>query len=105
MNSRVASHPNPRLRQYVPTVILSVLCVYFAFYMLFGPRGIFALGRVGDTLDQKRAEYYALRDQRQNLESDVKLMRPDSLDPDMADEQARKTLGYMKPDEIVIDLQ
>jgi cell division protein FtsB len=83
---------------------MAVLCVYFSFYLMFGPRGYFALQHVQEQLVEKNAEFAVLKDKRDHLDSDVHLMRPDSLDPDMADEQARKNLGYMKPDEVVIDL-
>jgi cell division protein FtsB len=105
MSSRAAIYPSPRLRSYVPTVVMGAICLYFAFYMLFGPRGYFALQRVHENLHQQLNEYQVLKTERKKLAADVQLMRPDSLDADMADEQARKTLGYMKPDEIVIDLQ
>lgn len=81
-----------------------ILCVYFAFYLVFGPRGLLALQRMDATHEAKHQEYETIKTQRENLEADVKLMRPDSLDPDMADEQARKALGYAKPDEIILDL-
>jgi cell division protein FtsB len=101
---RAASTTPAKLRSFVPTLIVAALCLYFAFYLLFGPRGLFALDRAQETLASTRADYALLKNRREKLEADVKLMRPDSLDPDMAEEQARRTLGYMKQDEIVIDL-
>lgn len=83
---------------------LPVLGLYFAFYLVFGPSGLIAWNRLDAHLQETKAVYQDLHDRRESLEADVKLMRPDSLDPDMAEEQARKTLGFTKPDEIVIDL-
>jgi len=80
------------------------LCLYFSFYLIFGPRGYLALQRIEQTLAVKSLAHSELKSKREALESDVKLMRPNSLDSDMADEQARRTLGYLKSDEIVIDL-
>ncbi len=93
-----------RLRHWAVGMILPLLCLYFAFYLVFGPRGLIAWHRIEARLQNTQMTYDGLLAQRQALEADVKLMRPNSLDPDMADEQARKTLGYNKPDEIVIDL-
>lgn len=89
----------------MPVMIMAALCLYFSFYLLFGPRGYLALQRIQDTLVVKSAEQAELKNKREALESDVKLMRPNSLDADMAEEQARLTLGYTKKDEIVIPLK
>lgn len=86
-------------------MILPALCLYFAFYLLFGSYGLLAWNRVQDKLVDTRATYHHLHEQSKALEADVKLMRPDSLDPDMAEEQARKMLGYTRPEEIIIDLR
>lgn len=88
----------------MPSLIMGALCLYFSFYLLFGPRGYLALQRLQDTAATKSVAHHELLDRRQSLEADVKLMRPSSLDPDMAEEQARRTLGYVKKNEIVIKL-
>ena len=97
--------PTLRLRSAMPTLIMAALCLYFSFYLLFGPRGYLALQRIQDTLVTKSVEHTELQTKRESLESDVKLMRPNSLDADMAEEQARLTLGYTKKDEIIINLK
>jgi cell division protein FtsB len=40
--------------------------------------------------------------QRAELERKVKLLRPDSLDPDMLEERAREVLNYTREDEVVV---
>ncbi len=97
--------PTLRLRTAMPTIIMSALCLYFSFYLLFGPRGYLALQRIDQTLAVKSIEHSELLDKRKSVEADVKLMRPTNLDPDMAEEQARVILGYVKPGEIVISLK
>jgi cell division protein FtsB len=95
----------PRLRHWAMGMVLPILCLYFLFYLVFGPRGLLAMNRISDELHVTQQTYHELHDERQVLEADVKLMRPNNLDPDMAEEQARKTLGYTRPDEIIIDVQ
>ncbi|HUF43773.1 MAG TPA: septum formation initiator family protein [Aestuariivirgaceae bacterium] len=46
--------------------------------------------------DKVRAERIAL-DER------VALLRPDSIDPDLLEELARTTLGFVRPNDLVID--
>lgn len=104
MRTHVAT-PTLRLRSAMPTLIMGALCLYFSFYLLFGPRGYLALQRIQETAAVKSVEHEKLVTRREALETDVKLMGPNSLDPDMAEEQARRTLGYIKKDEIVIPLK
>lgn len=105
MTYRRVTTATPRLRHFAPTLVMGVFGLYFAFYMLFGPHGYIALQRLETRHIMTKHEYDVLKEQRQALEADVKLMRPNSLDRDMADEQTRRVLGYTHPDEVVIDLR
>lgn len=104
MTYRRSPVATPRLRHFAPTLIMGAFGLYFAFYMLFGPHGYLSLQRLELRQMSAKHEYDMLKDQREALESDVKLMRPSSLDRDMADEQTRRVLGYAQADEIVVDL-
>jgi cell division protein FtsB len=105
MTYRHVTSYNPRLRNFTPMLVTSAFGLYFAFYMLFGPHGYLALQRLDARQTEIKKEYDVLKVQRESLEADVKLMRPTSLDRDMADEQTRRILGYVAADEIVIDLK
>lgn len=100
MNIPVAH--SPRLRSLMPALIMFGLCLYFSFYLVFGPRGYLSLERLEDNVNVQSAVHEDLKHIRENLELNVRLMRPDSLDPDMADEQVRRMLGYGKKDEIIL---
>lgn len=95
---------SPRLRSLMPALIMFGLCLYFSFYLVFGPRGYLSLERLEDNMNVQNAVHDDLQQIREKLEANVRLMRPDSLDPDMADEQVRRILGYGKKDEVVIYL-
>ena len=43
-----------------------------------------------------------VRNDRMILEARVKKLRPDSIDPDLLDEEARKQLDVAKPNDMVI---
>ena len=47
-------------------------------------------------------ELAKLKSAQAALESRVQLMRPESIDPDMLDELARRTLEYVGPDDLII---
>ncbi|HEY1096597.1 MAG TPA: septum formation initiator family protein [Alphaproteobacteria bacterium] len=104
MNS-YAARPSLQLRRFVVPIVMLVLAFYFAFYMVFGPRGLLALHRMEAKVSATKIERDKLHAQREALQKDVMLMRPSSLDPDMAEEQARKTLGYTRPEEVIIPLE
>jgi cell division protein FtsB len=86
-------------------VVMSVcftLLGYFAWHAFEGPRGFDhheALLARAAKLDEGLATVAA---NRGKLERRVSLMRPESVDPDMLDELARKTLDSAKPDELVV---
>ncbi len=103
MSYRRASIVQPRLRHFAPTMIMGAFGLYFAFYMLFGPHGYLALQRLEMRQMTAKHDYQLLKGQREALDADVRLMRPNNLDRDMADEQTRRVLGYAQQDEIVID--
>ena len=98
----------PYIRRWTKAIrlplLLAFLSAYFAFHLVNGDRGIRAwvqitndLGRAEQTLDRVAAE-------RARMEHRVGLLDPESLDPDMIDEQARRLLNFGHPDDKVIIL-
>ena len=75
---------------------------YFGYHLAAGERGIVAWIRLANELEIAQADLEVREAERRALELDVTLMRPDSLDPDMRDEQARAALGSIGEDEIVV---
>jgi len=75
---------------------------YFAYHSFEGERGVFAYVRLNEQVAIARAHLEDIRAERLAMERRVALMRPNSLDRDMLDEQARAVLNYARPDEIVI---
>lgn len=80
---------------------LCIFC-YFLYHTVEGDHGWVAqmhlqneVGAAQDTLDRLQKEKDALAHR-------VQLMRPESLDPDLLDEESRRKLNYSKPGDIVI---
>lgn len=76
--------------------------VYFAWHGVSGDRGVLALRTLEQEVAVARAELDRVRGEREQLERRVRLLYPQSLDPDMLDESARRLLNYGLPDEVVI---
>lgn len=75
---------------------------YFLYHTVEGERGWVAQMNMQQRVIQAQDHYDRIHKEREALEHRVKLMRPDSLDPDLLEEEARKNLNYSKPNEIVI---
>ena len=90
------------LRGFAFPVIVLGLAAYFGYYLIYGNHGIVNLVRVQHQIAVKQAELDRVRAQRQSLEHRVSLLRPESVDPDMLEEQARARLGLTDRDEVVI---
>jgi cell division protein FtsB len=96
----------PALKRSLRAALGPVLgfCVvgYFAYHSFEGERGIYAYVRLVEQVEIARAHLDDVRAERQTLERRVMLLRSDSLDPDMLDEQSRALLNYARPDELII---
>ncbi len=96
----------PRLRQFLKTLSLylgaGAAIAYFAIQGYSGEYGLNAKREYEATIAQLEAEKSGLKTRRDALERRVQLMRPESLDPDMLDEQVREVLDRARPDDLVI---
>lgn len=86
-----------RLRQIAPQIFWGCLVSYFAFHAVQGDRGVVAWLQMRQQLVALDHQLDDARTERQRLEKQVALMRAESLDPDMLDEQVRRVLGYTDP--------
>jgi cell division protein FtsB len=82
-----------RSRGVVVPVLCAAMIGYFGYHMVEGDRGLKAYARLSAEIARAEAA---------KLERQVKLLRSSSLDLDMLDEQARRVLGVIGPDEVVI---
>ena len=85
----------------IPAVCLLILG-YFAFHAVEGDYGLFALNKLQDREASLLAERDLLDAEKNRLEKQVALMRPESLDPDMIDEKARESLNMAHENDRVI---
>ena len=79
-----------------------LLLVYFAYHTLYGTKGYLAEQNLHTQLDQTNQNLNAVQTDRKGMERRVQGLKPESLDPDLLDEEARRQLGLSKPDEKVI---
>lgn len=83
-------------------VVGSLILVYFGFLAFDTDRGFAALQQVKAEVAVAEARLAETKAQREEVERKVVALRSGSLDTDLLDEQARKSLGYARPGEIII---
>lgn len=91
-----------RLRHAILPMLGVAMAGYFGYHALTGDRSIVAYFRITDEIKAAKAELAQAKAERQKLEHRVSLLRPESLDPDMLDERARWSLGFVGDRDVVI---
>jgi cell division protein FtsB len=76
----------------------------FAGYAIAGPNGLLAWGGYHRDLQERKAELAELQAQKARLKHRSALLDPNKADPDLADELARRDLGLVRSDEIIVPL-
>jgi cell division protein FtsB len=82
--------------------VWALVVLWFGYYAVMGQRGIVAAQRIEAEIAQAAATLDTLRAERAEMENRADHLRSVSLDLDLVDEQARRTLGYGHPDDLVI---
>jgi cell division protein FtsB len=75
---------------------------YFMWYSFYGARGLPYRDRLAGELVVLEKQATDLTTNRIALEDRVKLLRPESIDPDLLDEMARRELNMGKSNDIVV---
>ncbi len=91
-----------RARLVVGPILGISLVAYFAYHLVQGDRGMIAWMRLTQQVRAAKVTLASLEADRAKLEHRVDLLRSEHLDSDMLDEQARRTLNLIAPNEIVI---
>ena len=78
--------------------------VYFGYHVLHGDRGLIALRHLTQTVESTKLAHAQISKTRTALAQRVRLLYPDSLDPDMLEERARVMLNYGYADDVVVKL-
>ncbi|MBX9804700.1 MAG: septum formation initiator family protein [Alphaproteobacteria bacterium] len=91
-----------RFNQIVGPLIALLVMIYFGYHIVQGERGLFSWMRLRQKINESEQHLALIQSEKETLERQVYLLRPDSLDPDMLEERARKVLNWGYPGEVVI---
>jgi cell division protein FtsB len=84
------------------SALCACLVIYFIYHTVQGDRGVLSMMRLQQEVAVAKDTLGQLQDEHKALSHREEMMRPGSIDPDLLDEEARKTLNYSKPNEIII---
>ncbi|MEA1937972.1 MAG: septum formation initiator family protein [Pseudomonadota bacterium] len=87
---------------FVAPIIGAMIIGYFAYYMVYGERGLIRLNRLQARLETAHIAMDELEQRRAVLAEDVERLRPDTLDLDMIDEAVRRRLHYAAANERIV---
>jgi cell division protein FtsB len=88
--------------RFIVPAICVVVCAYFAHHSVDGRYGSEARVRVDAALADAQARLDTLKAQRKNIEHKVALLRSGSIERDTLDEHARRSLGLISPNDVLI---
>jgi len=92
---------SPISRLWLPLVTAAFLG-YFGYHAFTGSYGILALDRMEKEAGDLKDRLDDLRQQHAALEKRISYLKPESLDSDILDIEARTSLNLIRPDEVVI---
>lgn len=82
-----------------------IAMAFFGYYAILGPNGILTLSETKQKVAQREAEFAQLDHDRTVLRNRVKLLDPRGADRDMVDQEVRKGLNVIRPDEVKVRLR
>lgn len=91
-----------RARHIIGPVLGICAVGYFSYHLVHGDRGLFAWWNLTQRIADASEVLSDLNAERRKLDHRVKMLHPQSIDPDMLDERARVMLNYGLPNEVVV---
>lgn len=95
-----------QLKRYATGLVLPLafagVAWYFGHHAVDGDRGLVAMRQMDRDIADARELLGKLEAERERLERRANLLRPEGLDPDMLEEEARRLLNLGRPDEVIV---
>jgi cell division protein FtsB len=91
-----------RVKRMAGPTLGCLLAAYFVYHSLQGDHGILAWRQLDLLITEAEGSLASLESQRDALERRVRMLRPDSLDPDLVEEQGRRMLNFSHPDDVIL---
>jgi cell division protein FtsB len=92
----------PKQRHYLLPIAGLCLIVYFGYHAINGERGLLTYRQLKNDVEIAKIQREKTAESKAKIENRVKLLRPESIDPDMLEESARRILNMGHEGDLVI---
>ena len=93
-----------RIILYFSFLITFFIFLYLVYFLVYGQRGLLQYFYLSKQNQEYKETLSVLNSENQYLSNRIKKLQPNTVDLDFLDEQARKKLGLIDKNEIVIIL-
>ena len=87
------------------TIISFLIFIFFVSHIFFGDRSIWKIFYLNSEISIANEEYKSLLKNKENITSEINLLRDSNLDIDYITEISYEMLGLIQSDQIVIDIK
>ena len=87
------------------TIMSFLIFVFFISHIFFGDRSIWKIFSLNSQISIAKIEYNSLIKNKENIMSEINLLRDSNLDIDYITEISYEMLGLIQSDQIVIDIK
>lgn len=91
-----------RFNEFFWPFLGAVILIYFSYHLIQGDHGLLAWKSLTKKLESDTTILEETEKTRKDLERDVRLLNPKTLDLDMLDERVRTMLNYHQQDDMLV---
>jgi cell division protein FtsB len=91
-------------KQFVVYFTMLITTIYLIFFAVFNQKGFISYLKLSHVIENKNSKKQQLENNIEVKQKMIESLSSDSLDLDLLDEEARKSLGYADKDETIIYL-
>lgn len=99
---RIYTERNTHKKTFTILALCFIFTAYFIYHMVVGKYGLVSYFQSIEQLEEKKETLKDLKKEIKQQETKIKGLKSKTLDLDLLDEQARKTLGQATENEIVV---
>ena len=87
------------------TILTFIIFVFFISHIFLGERSVWKIFQLNSQIAAANKEYNKLRNNNENIMTEINLLRDNNLDSDFITEISYDLLGLIQSDQIVIDIK
>lgn len=93
------------IRRVAAPALGLLVIAYFVTAAVAGENGVMQWGEYRKTKTERQAKLDELKAEEARLAHRAELLNPQRTDPDLAEEEVKRRLGVVRPDEVIIELK